>query len=154
MAADGAGHSLVPLANALASENLKSLTYGGHWAASAFIGGSPGKNNPAPPPSVVLNELMAHTYAHLFSIPCTGLRFFTVYGPWGRPDMAIFIFTRAILAGEPIDIYNHGHMRRDFTYIDDIIEPAETRPRLIEALQMLHNKRDANPPKKHGNIPL
>jgi len=68
------------------------------------------------------NELMAHTYAHLFGIPMTGLRFFTVYGPWGRPDMALFLFTRAILAGEPIAVYNHGKMRRDFTYIDDIIE--------------------------------
>ncbi len=68
------------------------------------------------------NELMAHTYAHLYQLPCTGLRFFTVYGPWGRPDMALFLFTRAILAGEPIDVFNHGRMRRDFTYIDDIVE--------------------------------
>jgi len=68
------------------------------------------------------NELMAHTYAHLYGIPCTGLRFFTVYGPWGRPDMALFLFTKAILAGKPIDVYNHGNMKRDFTYIDDIVE--------------------------------
>ncbi len=68
------------------------------------------------------NELMAHTYAHLYGIPCTGLRFFTVYGPWGRPDMALFLFTKAILAGKPIDVYNHGRMKRDFTYIDDIVE--------------------------------
>ena len=68
------------------------------------------------------NELMAHTYAHLYGLPCTGLRFFTVYGPWGRPDMALFLFTRAILAGEPINVFNHGRMRRDFTYIDDIVE--------------------------------
>jgi len=68
------------------------------------------------------NELMAHTYSHLFGLPCTGLRFFTVYGPWGRPDMALFLFTRAILAGEPIDVFNHGRMQRDFTYIDDIAE--------------------------------
>jgi UDP-glucuronate 4-epimerase len=68
------------------------------------------------------NELMAHTYSHLFGLPTTGLRFFTVYGPWGRPDMALFIFTRAILAGEPIDVYNNGNMQRDFTYIDDIVE--------------------------------
>ena len=67
-------------------------------------------------------ELMAHTYAHLYGIPTTGLRFFTVYGPWGRPDMALFRFTRAILEGRPIDVYNHGRMRRDFTYIDDIVE--------------------------------
>ncbi len=68
------------------------------------------------------NELMAHTYSHLFNLPTIGLRFFTVYGPWGRPDMALFKFTRAILAGEPIDVYNEGRMRRDFTYIDDIVE--------------------------------
>ncbi len=68
------------------------------------------------------NELMAHTYSHLYGLPTTGLRFFTVYGPWGRPDMALFLFTRAILAGEPIDVFNHGDMRRDFTYIDDIVE--------------------------------
>jgi UDP-glucuronate 4-epimerase len=68
------------------------------------------------------NELMAHTYAHLFDIPCTGLRFFTVYGPWGRPDMALFLFTHKILAGQPIDVFNHGHHTRDFTYVDDIVE--------------------------------
>ena len=68
------------------------------------------------------NELMAHAYAALYKIPCTGLRFFTVYGPWGRPDMALFLFTRAILADEPIDVYNEGRMQRDFTYIDDIVE--------------------------------
>lgn len=68
------------------------------------------------------NELMAHTYAHLYGVPCTGLRFFTVYGPWGRPDMALFLFTKAILAGKPIDVFNYGKMRRDFTYIDDIVE--------------------------------
>jgi UDP-glucuronate 4-epimerase len=70
------------------------------------------------------NELMAHTYSHLYSLPTTGLRFFTVYGPWGRPDMAMFLFTKAILAGQPIDIYNYGQMTRDFTYIDDIVEGA------------------------------
>ncbi|STX28043.1 protein capI [Legionella beliardensis] len=68
------------------------------------------------------NELMAHTYSHLYNLPTTGLRFFTVYGPWGRPDMALFKFTQAILEGKPIDIYNHGKMIRDFTYIDDIVE--------------------------------
>jgi len=68
------------------------------------------------------NELMAHTYSHLYGLPTTGLRFFTVYGPWGRPDMALFLFTKAILAGEPIKVFNHGKMRRDFTYIDDIVE--------------------------------
>lgn len=68
------------------------------------------------------NELMAHTYSHLYGIPTTGLRFFTVYGPWGRPDMAPFLFARAILEGRPIDVFNHGHMQRDFTYVDDIVE--------------------------------
>lgn len=68
------------------------------------------------------NELMAHTYSHLYGLPTTGLRFFTVYGPWGRPDMAYFLFTKAILEDRPIDVYNYGKMRRDFTYIDDIVE--------------------------------
>lgn len=68
------------------------------------------------------NELMAHTYSHLYGLPTTGLRFFTVYGPWGRPDMALFKFTKAILGGETIDVYNEGNMKRDFTYIDDIVE--------------------------------
>ncbi|MDX9785250.1 MAG: NAD-dependent epimerase [Desulfobacterales bacterium] len=68
------------------------------------------------------NELMAHTYSHLYHLPCTGLRFFTVYGPWGRPDMALFLFTKAIFAGEPIKVFNYGRMRRDFTYVDDIVE--------------------------------
>jgi len=82
------------------------------------------------------NELMAHTYAHLYRLPCTGLRFFTVYGPWGRPDMALFLFTKAIGAGKPIDVFNNGQMKRDFTYIDDIVEgvvrtadcPAKSNP--------------------------
>ena len=68
------------------------------------------------------NELMAHAYSHLYRIPATGLRFFTVYGPWGRPDMAMFIFAKAILAGKPIRLFNHGNMRRDFTYVDDVVE--------------------------------
>jgi UDP-glucuronate 4-epimerase len=68
------------------------------------------------------NELMAHTYSHLYGLPTTGLRFFTVYGPWGRPDMALFLFTDAMLAGRPIEVFNHGRMRRDFTYVDDIVE--------------------------------
>ncbi len=68
------------------------------------------------------NELMAHTYSHLFGLPTTGLRFFTVYGPWGRPDMALFLFTKAILEGRPIDVFNHGNMQRDFTFVDDIVE--------------------------------
>ena len=70
----------------------------------------------------ISNELMTHSYSHLYRIPTTGLRFFTVYGPWGRPDMAYFLFTKSILASKPIDIYNHGNMERDFTYIDDIVE--------------------------------
>ncbi len=68
------------------------------------------------------NELMAHTYSHLYHLPTTGLRFFTVYGPWGRPDMALFLFTKAILEGRPIDVFNHGRMKRDFTYVDDIAD--------------------------------
>ena len=68
------------------------------------------------------NELMAHTYSHLYGLPTTGLRFFTVYGPWGRPDMALFLFTKAILEGKPIDVFNYGQMRRDFTFVDDIVE--------------------------------
>jgi UDP-glucuronate 4-epimerase len=68
------------------------------------------------------NELMAHTYSHLYGLPTTALRFFTVYGPWGRPDMALFLFTRAILEGKPIDVFNHGRMQRDFTYVEDIVE--------------------------------
>jgi UDP-glucuronate 4-epimerase len=75
------------------------------------------------------NELMAHSYSHLFRLPTTGLRFFTVYGPWGRPDMAMWIFAKAILAGEPIKLFNHGNMRRDFTFVDDVVESIE---RLVE----------------------
>jgi UDP-glucuronate 4-epimerase len=79
------------------------------------------------------NELMAHTYSHLYGLRCTGLRFFTVYGPWGRPDMALFLFTQAMLAGKPITVFNHGKMQRDFTYIDDIIEGVvRVMPRLPE----------------------
>jgi UDP-glucuronate 4-epimerase len=85
------------------------------------------------------NELMAHTYSHLFRLPTTGLRFFTVYGPWGRPDMALFLFTKAILEGRAIDVFNHGHMQRDFTFVDDIVEgvirvldrPAEVDPAFV-----------------------
>jgi UDP-glucuronate 4-epimerase len=68
------------------------------------------------------NELLAHNYSHLFGLPTTGLRFFTVYGPWGRPDMALFLFTRAMLEGRPIKVFNHGRMKRDFTYIDDVVD--------------------------------
>jgi len=82
------------------------------------------------------NELMAHTYSNLFDLPTTGLRFFTVYGPWGRPDMALFLFTKAIIEGKPIDVFNHGKMRRDFTYVDDIVEGV---------IRVLDNTATANP---------
>jgi len=79
------------------------------------------------------NELMAHTYSHLYDLPTTGLRFFTVYGPWGRPDMALFLFTKAILEGRPIDVFNQGKMQRDFTYIDDIVEGVDRTSQQIAA---------------------
>ena len=82
------------------------------------------------------NELMAHSYSYLYDIPCTGLRFFTVYGPWGRPDMALFLFTRAILEDRPISVFNHGRMKRDFTYIDDIVEGV---------VRVMQHPPDANP---------
>ena len=85
------------------------------------------------------NELMAHTYSHLYQLPTAGLRFFTVYGPWGRPDMALFMFTQKILAGEPIDVFNYGHHKRDFTYIDDIVEGViRTLDRLAEPNPQWH----------------
>lgn len=94
------------------------------------------------------NELMAYTYSHLYGIPTTGLRFFTVYGPWGRPDMAYFLFTKAILEGRPIDVYNHGQAKRDFTYIDDITEgivrvmarPPKAEPTPYKLYNIGHNK--------------
>lgn len=89
------------------------------------------------------NELMAHTYSHLYDLPCTGLRFFTVYGPWGRPDMALFLFTKAILEGQPIKVFNNGNMQRDFTYIDDIIEGV---------VRVMGNTPDPNP-NWNGNKP-
>lgn len=89
------------------------------------------------------NELFAHTYSHLFALPTTGLRFFTVYGPWGRPDMALFLFTRAILAGEPIDVFNQGNHRRDFTYVDDIVEGVV---RTIDKVAMPSGEFDALSP--------
>jgi UDP-glucuronate 4-epimerase len=91
------------------------------------------------------NELMAHSYSHLYGIPVTGLRFFTVYGPWGRPDMAIFLFTRAILAGEPIDVFNNGEMRRDFTYIDDIVEGVVRVTEIIPTPDRNWNGDDPDP---------
>ncbi len=91
------------------------------------------------------NELMAHTYSHLFRLPCTGLRFFTVYGPWGRPDMAFSLFTRAILAGEPIQVFNHGKMKRDFTYIDDIIEGVARLMRVLPTANPAWNGDNPDP---------
>jgi UDP-glucuronate 4-epimerase len=89
------------------------------------------------------NELMAHTYSHLYGLPTTGLRFFTVYGPWGRPDMALFIFTKAILEGKPIELFNNGIMKRDFTYIDDIVEAIT---RLIDTVPSGNKQWDGNTP--------
>ena len=91
------------------------------------------------------NELMSHAYAHLFGLPATGLRFFTVYGPWGRPDMAMWIFAKAIIAGEPIKLFNNGNMRRDFTYIDDVVEsvvrlvdrPADGKPEIFDVRRQI-----------------
>ena len=89
------------------------------------------------------NELMAHSYAHLFGLPATGLRFFTVYGPWGRPDMAMWLFTAAIMAGQPIKLFNHGKMRRDFTYVDDV----------VEAVVRLVERAPAPNPNWSGDVP-
>jgi UDP-glucuronate 4-epimerase len=91
------------------------------------------------------NELMAHSYAHLYRLPCTGLRFFTVYGPWGRPDMAYFGFTRKILAGEPIDVFNHGRMQRDFTYGDDVADGVVRTLDLIPQPDPAWSGDDPNP---------
>jgi len=88
------------------------------------------------------NELMAHTYSHLFALPTTGLRFFTVYGPWGRPDMAMWMFTKAILAGKPIDVFNHGRMKRDFTFVDDIVEGVIRTSDTIPAAQAVASDAD------------
>ncbi len=89
------------------------------------------------------NELMAHTYSHLFGLPTTGLRFFTVYGPWGRPDMALFLFTKAILEGKPINVFNNGNMERDFTFIDDIVEGVA---RVIERIPESNSQWDSDTP--------
>lgn len=91
------------------------------------------------------NELMAHTYSHLYGLPTTGLRFFTVYGPWGRPDMALFLFTKAIIEGRPIDVFNEGKMRRDFTYIDDIVTGVDRTSDQIAAPDPNWNSDDPNP---------
>jgi UDP-glucuronate 4-epimerase len=99
-----------------------SSVYGGNRRQPFAVGDSVDHPLSLYAASKKANELMAHSYAHLYGIPATGLRFFTVYGPWGRPDMALFIFTRRILAGEPVEVFNHGNMKRDFTYIDDIVE--------------------------------
>jgi UDP-glucuronate 4-epimerase len=91
------------------------------------------------------NELMAHTYSHLYGLPTTGLRFFTVYGPWGRPDMALFLFTKAILEGRPIDVFNQGKMRRDFTYVDDIVEGVDRTSQQIAVPDPAWNSDDPDP---------
>ena len=91
------------------------------------------------------NELMAHSYASLYQLPCTGLRFFTVYGPWGRPDMALFLFTKNILAGKPIDVFNHGHHKRDFTYVGDIVEGVVAAMDHVARPDPAWNSEDPNP---------
>ncbi len=91
------------------------------------------------------NELMAHTYSHLYGLPTTGLRFFTVYGPWGRPDMALFLFTKAILEGRPIDVFNEGRMQRDFTYIDDIVEGVDRTSEQVAAPDSTWDSMNPNP---------
>ena len=98
------------------------------------------------------NELMAHTYSHLFMLPTTGLRFFTVYGPWGRPDMALFLFANAIIKGEPIDVFNYGNMVRDFTYVDDIVEALV---RLVDKQATPYDSYDSsNPDPATSNVPF
>ncbi|MDF1843868.1 MAG: NAD-dependent epimerase [Rubripirellula sp.] len=96
------------------------------------------------------NELMAHTYSHLYGLPTTGLRFFTVYGPWGRPDMALFLFTKAILEGQPIDVFNEGKMSRDFTYIDDIVEGVDRTSEQIAKPDPSWDSDDPNPSSSHA----
>ena len=96
------------------------------------------------------NELMAHTYSHLYELPTTGLRFFTVYGPWGRPDMALFLFTRAILQGQAIDVFNHGKMQRDFTYIDDIVEGVLRVVDRVASASLSHEAASADPASRHA----
>jgi UDP-glucuronate 4-epimerase len=102
------------------------------------------------------NELMAHTYSHLYDLPTTGLRFFTVYGPWGRPDMALFLFARKILAGEPIDVFNHGRHSRDFTYVDDIVEGVvqslDRPPRRSQDASLLDSPATSTAPYRVYNI--
>jgi UDP-glucuronate 4-epimerase len=97
------------------------------------------------------NELMAHTYSHLFQVPTTGVRFFTVYGPWGRPDMALFHFTKCILAGKPIDVFNQGHHRRDFTYVDDIVEGVV---RLLDRVPQADQETGNNSPATSASAPF
>jgi UDP-glucuronate 4-epimerase len=97
------------------------------------------------------NELMAHTYAELYALPVTGLRFFTVYGPWGRPDMALFLFTRNILADRPIDVFNHGHHRRDFTFVDDISE-VSCAPRSVATPNPAWDGKSPDPGSSRGAI--
>ena len=93
---------------------------------------------------------MAHTYSHLYGLPTTGPRFFTVYGPWGRPDMALFLFTKAILEGRPIDVFNEGRMRRDFTYIDDIVEGVDRTSQQIATPDASWSSDQPNPASSSG----
>lgn len=123
--------NIVGTANLLEAARHAEIQHFAYASSSSVYGMSPkapfSETDPVDRPislyaaSKKANELLAHTYSHLFSMPTTGLRFFTVYGPWGRPDMALFRFTEAILDGHPIDVYNHGRMKRDFTYVDDIV---------------------------------
>ena len=98
------------------------------------------------------NELMAHAYSHLYALPATGLRFFTVYGPWGRPDMAMFIFAKAIVEGTPIQLFNYGRMRRDFTYVDDIVEAVERLIGKPPAPDKAARARRPRPGDEHGAV--
>ena len=145
--------NLVGFANILEccrNNNIKHLIYA---SSSSVYGGNTNmpyseKNSVDHPVSLYAatkksNELMAHTYSHLYGIPSTGLRFFTVYGPWGRPDMALFIFTKAILNGDPINVFNNGHMIRDFTYVDDI---AEALIRILDKPAIPDKEFDPNNP--------
>ena len=122
-------HGFLNILEACRHHHVKHLTYASSSSVYGLNENMPfsTKDNVDHPMSLYAatkksNELMAHTYSHLYNIPTTGLRFFTVYGPWGRPDMALFLFTQAIMKGKPIDVFNHGNMLRDFTYIDDIVE--------------------------------
>ncbi len=145
--------NLVGFANILESCRNNKIEHLIYASSSSVYGGNTNmpyseKNSVDHPVSLYAatkksNELMAHTYSHLYGIPSTGLRFFTVYGPWGRPDMALFIFTKAILNGDPINVFNNGHMIRDFTYVDDI---AESLMRILDKQPIPDKEFDPNNP--------